>query len=73
MPAVAPPARERTGVLVVRAWIEPAHENGLRARIVQTLDVTRRQNVVSAAATPDEVYAAVRSWLEAFLADGEED
>jgi hypothetical protein len=59
---------QRTGVLVVRAWLEDATETGLRVRITQTLDVSRHGENVIVAARRDDVYAAVRSWLEAFTA-----
>lgn len=57
--------RERTGVLVVRAWIEgdPAQ---LKARITQTVDVASREPVSTTASTPDQIFAAVRRWLEEF-------
>ncbi len=65
-----PPGWERTGVLVVRAWIERG--SGLRARITSTLDVSRRENrSAEAARTPEEIQAAVGRWLDAFLEDEE--
>jgi 16S rRNA G1207 methylase RsmC len=57
---------ERTGVLVVRAWLEDATDEGLRARITHTLDVARPGETVIVTARREEVYAAVRSWLEEF-------
>jgi hypothetical protein len=59
---------QRTGVLVVRAWLEEGAEVGLRARVTHTLDVSRRGEIVLVAATQEEIYAAVRTWLEAFTA-----
>lgn len=61
---------ERSGVLVVRAWIEEDAERGLRARITSTLDIARGDEVVSLAARPEEIYEAVREWLEAFVRGG---
>ncbi len=59
----------RTGLLVVRVWIEgDSDDDGLRARITQTLDLFAGAEIVTAAATTDDVYAAVRGWLEAYLA-----
>jgi hypothetical protein len=55
-------------VLVVRAWLEDATDRSLRARITHTLDVARPGETVILTATREEVYAAVRSWLEAFTA-----
>jgi hypothetical protein len=37
-------------------------------RITSTLDVSRGDELVSIAATPEEVYETVRAWLEGFLA-----
>jgi hypothetical protein len=59
---------ERTGVLVVRAWLEDASDKRLRARITHTLDVARPGETVIVTAGREEVYAAVRSWLEEFTA-----
>jgi hypothetical protein len=61
------PDGERTGVLVVRAWLEDATEKRLRARITHTLDVARPGETVVVTATREEVYAAVRSWLDEFM------
>jgi hypothetical protein len=58
---------ERTGVLVVRAWIE-GDPPQLKARITQTTDVATREPVSSAASTAEQIYDAVRRWLEEFEA-----
>lgn len=61
--------RDRTGLLIVRVWIEgDASDSGLRARITHTLDLATGAEVVTAAATPDQIQATVREWLEAYLA-----
>lgn len=63
------PSPPRTGVLVVRAWVEgDSAAGGLRARIVRTLDVTSSESESSSAATPEEVYRVVRLWLESLVA-----
>jgi hypothetical protein len=56
-------------VLVVRAWLEGATEKRLRARITHTLDVARPGEIVIVTATREQVYAAVRSWLDEFMDD----
>jgi hypothetical protein len=61
--------RERTAVLIVRAWTEGDADGRLRATVTSSLDIEHREEIVSAAASPEEVYAAVRVWLEAFLAE----
>jgi hypothetical protein len=61
---------ERTGVLVIRAWIELNGEARLRARITRMLDVEGREEVSSVAATRDEITSTVAEWLDAFLRAG---
>jgi hypothetical protein len=57
---------ERVGVLIVRVWRE-IDPGDFRARIIQSVDVTHPElNITTAAATAEDVYAAVRSWLESF-------
>jgi hypothetical protein len=57
--------RERTGVLIVRAWTD--EHAGLRARIVAADDVRRRNEV---AAGIEEICASVREWLETLGSSG---
>lgn len=59
------PEAERTGVLVIRAWIETNGEERLRARITQTIDIEQREQSSTAVATADEIHAAVSLWLSA--------
>jgi hypothetical protein len=58
---------QRTGVLVVRVWIE-AGDGGLRARLTGTHDVAQGEETTETAATVDDVVAIVRSWVESFAA-----
>jgi hypothetical protein len=55
---------QRTGVLVVRAWVEDDPSIGLRARIVSTVDVNQLESETSVAASIDDVGRIVRAWLE---------
>jgi hypothetical protein len=57
----------RTGILIVRMWIEENAGEGLRARITKTLDSTTPERAMATAATPEDIYALVRTWVEAFL------
>ena len=57
-------AGERTGVLVVRAWIE-GDPPRLKARITHTIDVTRGEPQTATTASADEICAEVRRWLDA--------
>jgi hypothetical protein len=58
------PAEGPTAVFVIRAWLESPGEGGLRARIVQTLDVSSAVKTETVAAAPEEVLAAVDEWLQ---------
>lgn len=61
--------RSRTGLLVVRVWIEGDPDEGrFRARITHTIDLVADAEVVTAVATADDVCFAVREWLETYLA-----
>lgn len=64
---MAPLPAERTGVLVIRAWIEPGGENALRARIISTLDITEQGEGSTVASSPEAITAAVADWLRAFV------
>jgi len=41
----------------------------LRARITQTLDISTRTSVETAAGSEEEILATVRAWLQAFTGD----
>jgi hypothetical protein len=58
---------ERADLMILRAWVEPDHAPRLRVRIIR-LGPDRARPASSAAASPDDVCAAVRSWLEGLLA-----
>jgi hypothetical protein len=63
---------DRTGVVVVRVWLEPGHEQGLRARITATDLATSREMTVSAASI-DEIVEIVRAWIDSFVRAGDGD
>jgi hypothetical protein len=54
------------GLLVVRAWIEHEAEDGLRARITYSLDLRATEQITKVVSSEEEIYAAVRAWLEGF-------
>jgi hypothetical protein len=60
---------QRTGVLVLRAWVESAGERRLRVRVIRlrTVPGATTEPVTSASATVDGVCAMVRAWLEELL------
>jgi hypothetical protein len=64
------PLGERTGVLVVRIWIEAPFRPGesLRARITSREDVDADDTDTAAAASVDQVVEIVRDWLDRFVA-----
>ena len=68
MAAVPRGTGERTGVLVVRIWVEPGVGGGLRARMTSTLDSTEQDELVTVASTPEGIAAVVRQWIDDFIA-----
>jgi hypothetical protein len=65
-PSMKTASSDRTGMLIVRLWIEGSPQTGLRARITRTLDTSGPEHAVAIAATADDVYAIVRTWVEEF-------
>ena len=64
---MASPRAERTGLLVIRVWVEKNGDTRLRSRITRVLDVSEREETSTAAATPEEITSVVAEWLDAFL------
>jgi len=55
---------EHASVLVIRVWHESGAEPGdLRARLMQTRDVSKPGWEESAAAGEEGIFSAVRDWL----------
>lgn len=50
------------GTMVIRAWTEPGHEHGFRARLTFSADASAEPSMV-AATNEEEVITAVRAWL----------
>jgi hypothetical protein len=61
---------DRTGILIVRLWIEGDARQGFRARVMHTLDSTGSERAMSTSADPEDVCAVVRTWVEAFVDQG---
>lgn len=60
-------AAERTGALVVRAWVEPGQDagGGLRARITYAADLSSENDeTVRLATTRDQILGTVTAWLD---------
>ena len=52
--------------MIVRVWVEPAHEQGLRARLTESSDLDSPEQATHVAASVDEVVEIVRRWAEQF-------
>jgi antitoxin component HigA of HigAB toxin-antitoxin module len=61
------PSSDRTGILIVRLWLEGNARDGFRARITQTLDSAGPEQAMATAANPEDVYAVVKTWVETFV------
>jgi hypothetical protein len=61
------PQAKRTGVLVVRVWIE---DGSLRARLTGAPDLASEEQSSTAAGSVDEIVETVRRWVEVFAAAG---
>lgn len=62
------PTADRTGILMVRLWIEKDAVSGLGARITQTMDTKEPEHLVSNAADSAEICAVIQNWVERFVA-----
>ena len=51
---------------MIRVWGDGDQPPSLRARITRTLDVTRRDDVASVAASAEEIETIVHAWLVEF-------
>ena len=60
---MGPNSADQTAVLIIRVWFEGDPSTGLRARLVRISDALGPKQV-SAAAAPEEIYVAVRAWVE---------
>jgi hypothetical protein len=61
--------RERSGQLLLRAWVEGESANGLRVRIIRVNP--RGEPSATAATTVETTCAIVQSWLNDLLGEGE--
>jgi hypothetical protein len=58
------PHLHRSGVLMARVWVEDDTDHGWRCRITRTADVAHAGEVSSVVSTPEQVFDAVREWLD---------
>lgn len=62
-------ATERTGVVVIRVWLEGDDaRRGLRARISLVPDIEGREEESLAAGSTEEILEAVRRFVDEFVA-----
>lgn len=61
-------ANTRTGLLIIRAWVEPGSCSPLRAQIRLTTDVSRGFERSLTVAQEEAVVEAVHAWLSEMLA-----
>lgn len=58
---------DRTGLLILRLWIEGNAQDGFRARITQTLDSAGTERAVAMAGTPQAACTVVQNWVDEFV------
>ncbi len=58
----------RTGILIIRAWIEPGSSSPLRAQIQLTTDVSQGFERSLAVTEIEAITATVQAWLSELLA-----
>lgn len=51
------------GTMVIRAWVEPAHNNSIRARLISSHPGQDGESV-EAAGSAEDILLAVRRWLD---------
>ena len=56
------PPEQRTGIMVLRAWLEGGQPEDLRVRILSTIGFDLMTS--TATSSPEAVHDAVRMWLE---------
>lgn len=63
-----PRMADKEGTMVIRAWVETAHNNSLRARLISSRPGQDRESV-EAAGSSEEILLAVRRWLDLLQKD----
>jgi hypothetical protein len=61
-------SRERTGVIIIRVWLEADDTDGFRARVTSVRDVEANEVDNAAASTVDEVVEMVQRFVNDFAA-----
>ena len=66
-PPHAPAVPERTGILVIRVWVEQDDAGRLRARLIQAADLGDPATPLDVATGVPGICDAVEAWLRRFL------
>jgi hypothetical protein len=66
-PPHAPAVPERTGILVIRVWVEEDDAGRLRARLTQAADLGETATTLAVATGVPGICDAVEAWLRRFL------
>jgi hypothetical protein len=66
-PPHAPAVPERTGILVIRVWVEQDDAGRLRARLTQAADLGHPATPLDVATGVPGICDAVEAWLRRFL------
>jgi hypothetical protein len=59
---------DKEGTMVIRAWVEPAQNHSIRARLISSHPGQDRE-IVEAAGSSEEILLAVRRWLDLLQKD----
>ncbi len=70
-PSPAPAVPERTGILVIRVWVEQDDAGRLRARLTQAAGLGDPATPLTVATGVPGIRDAVEAWLRRFLASPE--
>jgi hypothetical protein len=65
------PTTQQTGLLIIRAWVEPGSTEPLRAHVRVTKDISTGIERTLALAQSDTVMKLVDEWLQAMVASSE--
>jgi hypothetical protein len=63
------PAQSATAIVIVRIWFEGDPPTEFRGRIVEVVKGASSDRVIASVATPQDLYACVRSWVERLTPD----
>jgi hypothetical protein len=66
-PFRTPAVPERTGILVIRVWVEQDDAGRLRARLTQAADLGETATTLAVATGVPGICDAVEAWLRRFL------